>query len=116
MNRINPDFDLKTQEISKALGRGKHTTRHNQLYELGGGWVADTPGFSSLDFSHVDAYLLADTVPDFKPYHGECKYRNCLHDKEPSCKIKDMVTQGKISSQRYHHYLACLAMIKEEKR
>lgn len=116
LNRINEDFSLHTQEISKALGRGKHTTRHNQLYNLAGGWVADTPGFSSLDFSQVDPKELADSIPDFKVYFDQCRYRDCLHVSEPSCKIKEELELGNISQIRYNHYLEALKLIKEEKR
>ncbi|QIK70227.1 ribosome small subunit-dependent GTPase A [Erysipelothrix sp. HDW6C] len=116
LNRINEDLELNTQEISKALGRGRHTTRHNQLYPIAGGWLADTPGFSSLDFSSVSAQEMAQTIPDFKPYHGECRYRDCLHLKEPGCKIKEKVESNEISSRRYQHYVDCVALIKEESR
>ena len=116
LNRINEDFSLHTQEISKALGRGKHTTRHNQLYNLAGGWVADTPGFSSLDFSQVDPKDLADSIPDFRVYLDQCRYRDCLHVSEPSCKIKEELELGEISQIRYDHYLEALKLIKEEKR
>ena len=116
LNRINEDFSLQTQEISKALGRGKHTTRHNQLYNLAGGWVADTPGFSSLDFSTINPKQLADSIPDFGPYQNQCRYRDCLHVSEPSCKIKEELDLGNISKIRYQNYLDCLQLIKEESR
>lgn len=116
LNRINEDFSLHTQEISKALGRGKHTTRHNQLYNLAGGWVADTPGFSSLDFSTVNPKELADSIPDFREYKDQCRYRDCLHVSEPSCKIKEELELGNISKIRYQNYLDCLQLIKEESR
>lgn len=115
LNRINKDFKLNTQEISKALGRGKHTTRHNQLYQVGGGWIADTPGFSSLDFSSLDKEQFASSVPDFTPFEGECRYRDCRHIKEPGCIIKAKVEEGLISKERYDHYIECYAMIKEER-
>lgn len=114
LNRINPDFKLNTQGISKALGRGKHTTRHNQLYDVAGGWIADTPGFSSLDFSTFDRREFPTFIPDFKPFEGQCRYRDCLHVKEPSCRIKEAVESGELSSRRYQHYLECLELIKEE--
>lgn len=114
LNRINPDFKLNTQEISKALGRGKHTTRHNQLYEVAGGWIADTPGFSSLDFSVFNRREFVNFVPDFRPFEGQCRYRDCLHVKEPSCRIKEAVESGEVSRRRYEHYLECLNLIKEE--
>ncbi|AZK44194.1 MULTISPECIES: ribosome small subunit-dependent GTPase A [Erysipelothrix] len=116
LNRISDDLELNTQEISKALGRGRHTTRHNQIYPLCGGWIADTPGFSSLDFSTVDPLELSQAIPDFAPYIGNCKYRDCMHIKEPGCIIKENVESGAISKQRYQDYLDCLTLIKEESR
>lgn len=116
LNRISDDLELNTQEISKALGRGRHTTRHNQIYPLCGGWIADTPGFSSLDFSTVDPMELSQSVPDFVPYIGECKYRDCMHIQEPGCIIKEKVESGEISKQRHQDYLDCLTLIKEETR
>ncbi|CAM2795022.1 ribosome small subunit-dependent GTPase A [Erysipelothrix tonsillarum] len=116
LNRISDDLELNTQEISKALGRGRHTTRHNQIYPLCGGWIADTPGFSSLDFSTVDPMELSQSVPDFVPYIGGCKYRDCMHIQEPGCIIKEKVESGEISKQRHQDYLDCLTLIKEETR
>ncbi|NLC65255.1 MAG: ribosome small subunit-dependent GTPase A [Erysipelothrix sp.] len=114
INRIDARYQLQTQEISKVLGRGKHTTRHNELYLIGGGWIADTPGFSSLDFKHVDPLDLAHRIPDFNPYHESCKFRNCLHQSEPGCVVKKALEEGKISARRYAHYLECINIIKEE--
>ena len=111
LNKLNPSFQLQTQQISKALGRGKHTTRHVELHEVAGGWVADTPGFSSLDFSALSASDLAQAVPDFAPFLGQCRFRDCLHQNEPDCAVKQAVEQGKVSAVRYAHYLACLALI-----
>lgn len=116
LNRIDPELLLNTQEISKALGRGRHTTRHNQLYPIAGGWIADTPGFSSLHFGNLDALELSQRIPDFAPYVGECRYRNCLHVSEPGCKVKEKLELGEISNHRYTHYLECLKLIKEESR
>lgn len=114
LNRINPDFSLRTQAISKALGRGRHTTRHNELFQLGEGWIADTPGFSSLDFKHLDPFTFAQSVEDFKPYLGECRYRDCLHLSEPSCSIKAHIETGDISKKRYEHYVDIQNQIKGE--
>ena len=88
LNQLDPTFHLATQEISKALGRGKHTTRHNELHKVAGGLVADTPGFSSLDFAHVNANELGNYVPDFLPYIGKCKFNDCIHENEPMCAVK----------------------------
>lgn len=111
LNRINPEFQIKTQQISKALNRGKHTTRHNELFAMGGGWIADTPGFSSLDFSKLDPLRLAQSVPDFKAYADQCRFRDCLHINEPSCKIKEEVENGTISKRRYCHYVEVIEQI-----
>lgn len=115
LNRLNPDFDLKTQEISTALNRGKHTTRFTCLYPIGEGWVADTPGFSSLDWQNIDPKLFAECISDWREYIGRCKYRNCIHENEPGCKIKELVSEGKLSQSRYRHYLECLQLIKNAK-
>ncbi len=114
LNKLNPDFELATQEPSKALGRGKHTTRHTQLYAVAGGYVADTPGFSSMDFSTISAVELSQKVPDFKPFLGQCKYANCIHHHEPGCRIKQAVHDHELSKDRYDHYIECLNMIEKE--
>lgn len=115
LNQLEPSFHLETQEISKALGRGKHTTRHNELHSVAGGLVADTPGFSSLDFSHIKAEELAYDVPDFEKYLGACRFNDCVHDNEPDCCIKQAVQDGKISEERYRNYLQVLHMIQERR-
>lgn len=113
LNRIEPEFKLHTQEISKALGRGKHTTRHCELHPVVGGWVADTPGFSSLDFSKMKIQELAECIPDFQPYLGECRFRDCIHVNEPGCSIQEAVQEGRVSAIRYEHYKEVVEMIKQ---
>lgn len=115
LNRIEPGFKLKTQEISKALGRGKHTTRHCELHEVAGGWVADTPGFSSMDFSHMSIEVLKDRVPDFQPYLYTCKFKDCIHISEPGCAIQQTVEDGGIPIERYEHYKEVVTMIQAVK-
>ena len=115
LNRINPDFALNTQETSKALGRGKHTTRHCQLFPIGSGWVADTPGFSSLDFSRIDLLELKDKIEDFQ-IEDCCRFRDCVHINEPDCAIKRYVDEGLISSIRYQNYKDVAQLIKQGKR
>ncbi len=115
LNRINPDFELNTQITSKALGRGKHTTRHCQLFPIGNGWVADTPGFSSLDFSRVNLLELAHSIPDFQ-VHEDCRFRDCVHLDEPNCVIKEYVERGQISQIRYQNYKDIARMIKQNKK
>ena len=115
LNEINPEFQLATQEISKALGRGKHTTRHSELHDVAGGLVADTPGFSSLDFSHMEVSDLDDAVPDFVPYIGQCRFNDCVHENEPDCAVKTAVGAGHISMTRYSNYLDMLKLIRNRK-
>ena len=115
LNELDPSFHLQTQETSKALGRGKHTTRHNELHPVAGGLVADTPGFSSLDFSHIQAHELASYVLDFIPYLGQCRFNDCIHQNEPGCAIKHAVEKGEIPKVRYENYLQIMQMIQERK-
>ncbi|MBP3892201.1 MAG: ribosome small subunit-dependent GTPase A [Solobacterium sp.] len=115
LNGLEPSFKLKTQEISKALGRGKHTTRHNELHQVAGGWVADTPGFSSLDFTHMKTDDLAQSVLEFQPYLNSCRFKDCIHQNEPDCAIKNAVKNGSIPERRYQNYLAILTMIQNRK-
>lgn len=116
INELEPSFQLATQEISKALGRGRHTTRHNELHPVCGGLVADTPGFSSLDFNHMEADEVGPCMPDFVPYLGKCRFNDCIHQNEPGCAVKQAVEEGKIPLRRYHSYLAVLAMIQERRK
>ena len=104
LNRLDEAFATATQEISRARGRGKHTTRHTQLYEVGEGLIADTPGFSSLDFSRIDALTLAGRIHDFQNA-GECRFKDCKHINEPDCRVKKKVESGEISRIRYLNYL-----------
>lgn len=115
LNRIDPTFHLKTQMISKALGRGKHTTRHCELHEIAGGWVADTPGFSSFDFTSMNIQKLAACIPDFQAYVGQCKFRDCIHVNEPSCAVLEAIDSEKIKKERHDHYLEIVEMIKQAK-
>lgn len=114
LNRIMPNLELKTGEISNVLGRGKHTTRHVELFELFGGWVADTPGFSSLELNMTDREL-ATSFHDFKMYSASCKFRGCLHKSEPGCGVKEAVENGDITQERYQHYLQFLEEISLKK-
>lgn len=112
LNRMDASLNIHTQEISEALNRGKHTTTHTQLHEIAGGWIADTPGFSTLDFSSLTMFDLASTIPDFQ-LDIPCKFRNCIHDQEPGCQVKLGVKQGKISKIRYDNYKQVLPLTKE---
>lgn len=112
LNALDDTLNLPTQEISKALGRGKHTTRHVELLPLKEGYIADTPGFSSLDFTPLSKSELAACVPDFKKYLGTCRFNDCIHENEPDCNIKRCVEEGLIPQRRYEHYVECLKLCK----
>ncbi len=104
LNRLDANLQLKTSEISYALGRGKHTTRHVELIPLFGGLVADTPGFSALDFE-MDKASIRDQFKEFEMYKEYCKYKDCMHDKEDHCMVKDKVEDGTILKSRYENYI-----------
>ncbi len=109
MNAVQPDFELKTGDISEKLKRGKHTTRHAEIYKLNfGGFVVDTPGFSSFELETVDQFKLSEYYPEIYKYSSGCRFDDCLHHKEPSCVIKDAVSEGLISEMRYLNYTKIL--------
>ncbi len=103
LNRLDPTLSQKTGAISKALGRGKHTTRHSECFMVAGGWVADTPGFSLLELT-LEPIVMARAYHDFEQASASCKFRGCLHLQEPDCEVKKRVSDGLIDARRYHHY------------
>lgn len=105
LNRLDPSFQLQTQAISKALGRGRHTTRFCELHRVANGLVADTPGFSSLDFSRMDLKDLDQCIKDFAPYLHQCRFNDCRHIHEPDCAIREALAQGKINPSMYEDYI-----------
>ena len=109
LNRLCPDLALATGEVSEKLGRGRHTTRHVELYSLGADtYVADTPGFSSFDTEQMDMILkenLQYAFPDMAAYHGQCQFHDCSHRKEPGCAVRAAVEAGDIEPSRYDSYL-----------
>lgn len=115
LNDIRPSLQIATGGISKSLGRGKHTTRHVELLELENGLVADTPGFSALEFATIEAEDLSDYFIEMKSRKPACKFRSCLHVKEPQCAIKHAVEVGEIKQYRYDHYVQFLQEIKDRK-
>ena len=105
LNQIEKSLDLKTGEISEKLNRGKHTTRHVELFKLSiGGWVVDTAGFSSLDLEKVTKSNLKDYFIEFSQYDN-CRFSDCHHYREPGCHVKEMVETKAISPERYTSYL-----------
>jgi len=115
LNILDTSLNLKTGIISKALGRGKHTTRHSQLHDLFGGLVADTPGFSKLEFYDIKEEEVPDCFVDFFELSSECKYRGCTHINEPKCKVKSEVENGNIIQSRYYNYKLIIDEIKNQK-
>ena len=109
LNRLCPALALPTGEVSEKLGRGRHTTRHVELYDLGEGtFVADTPGFSSFDTDQMDVMLkenLQYAFPDFREYLGACQFHDCTHRKEPGCAVRQALEAGEIEQTRYDSYL-----------
>ena len=109
LNRLAPELNLATGEVSEKLGRGRHTTRHVELYCLGDQtYVADTPGFSSFDTDQMEVILkenLQYSFPDFGPYVGKCRFDDCSHRKEPDCAVRAGVEAGQIGRSRYESYL-----------
>ncbi len=104
LNNLNSDLNLNTNEISLALGRGKHTTRHVELLNIFGGMCADTPGFSSLSLKELTKSDIRDNMTEFNTYRHLCKYKDCMHDKEDECEIKKLVGNTILES-RYTNYL-----------
>lgn len=115
LNSLIPSLNIKTQEISKALGRGKHTTRHSELYDFGGGYICDTPGFSRLDMNMYELIELKDVYEDFKIYEDQCKFSTCMHINEPNCGVKEAVENKKIPQERYENYIMFYEEIKANK-
>lgn len=115
LNTVLPSLGLQTGAISNALGRGKHTTRHVELLEVADGLVADTPGFSSLEFEHIEKEQLSSNFIEFNEPSLSCKFRGCLHFNEPRCGVKEMVAADEIKQSRYDNYLQFLKEILERK-
>jgi len=104
LNKLDKTLSLQTNEISKALGRGKHTTRCVTLYDINGALVADTPGFSSVDFRGMTKIQIRDNMKDMFDNLDKCKYRDCMHIKEDNCEVKKLVEEEKILLSRYNNY------------
>ena len=116
-NLLQDEISMETGEISKKLGRGKHTTRHSQLIAIGDDtYLMDTPGFSSLYIEGMEKEELKDYFTEFRPYEGQCKYQGCVHIHEPGCSVKAALEQGKLSSLRYEDYLGLYNELKEKRR
>ncbi|MEG1632517.1 MAG: ribosome small subunit-dependent GTPase A [Oscillospiraceae bacterium] len=107
LNALAPGLSLAIGEVSDKLGRGRHTTRHVELFDLGGAYIADTPGFASFDVEMMDPVPkdeLQRVFPEFAPYIGRCRFDDCAHLREPDCALREAVSAGKVSPSRYASY------------
>ena len=105
LNKMDETLNLPTNEVSQALGRGKHTTRHVELIDIEGALIADTPGFSSLDFIGMTKDDIKNNFIEFYKNQDMCKYKDCMHIKENDCYIKKLVLEGSIKKFRYDNYV-----------
>ena len=118
LNCISPELNINTDKISYKLGRGKHTTRNVELYKVNNGYVADTPGFSTVDIGRYETIKkneLQFCFNEFLPFIGKCKFKSCTHTKETGCKIIEEVSKGKINSSRYNSYIKMYEEVKDLK-
>lgn len=118
INRIFPELELQTGQISRKLGRGKHTTRVVELFEIDGCFVADTPGFSTVDlqrYEMIDKTRLQYCFPEFEKYLGECQFTSCSHTCEKGCRILQAVADGEIEQSRHKSYVAMYNEVKDIK-
>lgn len=111
LSQLRPGLELVSAEVSEKIGRGRHTTRHAVLYPVLGGLVADTPGFSFLEFDGIAPEMLAWYYPEMRPFIPQCKLSKCLHRTEPQCAVKE---QANVNPERYEHYLAFLDELMEQ--
>ena len=118
LNRLFPKLNLKTGETSKKLGRGKHTTRHCELFKVDNGYIADTPGFSSLEFERCERILKEDLpycFKEFEKYLGCCKFSTCSHTNDKGCAIVEAVNNNEISKSRHESYISMYNEVKNIK-
>ena len=119
LNCLNVDLNLMIGEVSQKLGRGRHTTRQCEIFEICGGEVVDTPGFSSLEIERIDSILKEDLqyyFREFEPYINDCQFTSCAHIKEQGCKILEAVENGEISPTRFDSYKALYNELKDLKQ
>lgn len=117
MNILFPEAEAETGEISRKLGRGKHTTRHSEIFCIGSdSYLMDTPGFSSLSLPQMEKNELGEYFQEFDMYRDQCRFLGCLHHNEPDCMVKKAVTEGLIPIERYESYLLMLDEIQKQKK
>lgn len=118
LNAILPELELETGDISRKLGRGRHTTRHTELYKICGGYIADTPGFSTVDIERYELIRkedLPNCFPEFEQYMCNCKFTSCAHIKEKGCGVLEALKEGKINPSRHTSYVMMYDEVKNIK-
>ncbi|MCI6019079.1 MAG: ribosome small subunit-dependent GTPase A [Clostridiales bacterium] len=117
MNYLNPDAEMETGAVSEKIQRGRHTTRHSEIFYLGDGtYLMDTPGFTSLYLQDIEPEQLKDYFAEFEPYEGKCRFNGCVHIHEPDCAVKEALAQGKIHNVRYESYIGLYEELKAQKK
>ena len=117
INLLNPSANMETGQISQKIERGKHTTRHSELFQLEEDtYLCDTPGFTSLYVDDMEKEDLRFYFPEFSSYEGSCRFQGCVHVHEPDCSVKEAVETGNINKKRYENYLLFYEELKEKKK
>lgn len=117
INYLLPDAAMETGEISEKIKRGRHTTRHSELFWLEEEtFIFDTPGFSTIYLDEVETEDLRFYFPEINRFEGQCRFLGCIHDREPGCRVKQAVSEGLISSERYEHYLSYIQECKSRRK
>lgn len=116
LNQLLPNANIETNEISDSLNRGKHTTREVTLYPYNEGLLADTPGFSSIEFQNLAREDIQHLFPEIARASVDCKFRSCMHLQEPQCSVKEAVEQGEIVQSRYQNYAQIVERIDQQKK
>lgn len=117
INLLVPEADMETGQISEKIDRGKHTTRHSELFRIGAdSYIFDTPGFSSLELSGMEKEELRYYFPEFASLEGSCRFQGCIHGQEPNCAVKAAVEQGEISRERYESYRLLFQELQEKEK
>ncbi len=117
LNTLRNDSEARTGTVSEKTGRGRHTTRHVELFRMEfGGMVFDTPGFTSFDIPDMEPEALSELYPDLYRYEGNCRFKGCLHDAEPECGVRAAVEQGDIHPLRYRSYIEQLGLLRNSRR
>lgn len=115
-NILIPDAEMETGEVSDKTSRGRHTTRHVEIFRLDDSYIYDTPGFTSFDLEGIEEDELQHLFPEIGKASNECKFRDCYHIKEPDCNVVRLVQEGKISESRYKSYISSLNEIRENNK